>query len=370
MIQIGKARHACRWFAAASFSFLSVPAMAQQPNAASAEPPSGFVTAVESTKPLAYYRLEATSGKSETGDTLYQPSGGVEVFGSCAPIGDPQNHCLKLNGKDGWISTTQKGGVAGAGSIMAWINLAELPSKENHFFYIAGESEVGNDLDLQVETDDTVHFYTAAGSNINYTPEAGSLIDRWHMVVATFDTESHVRAIYWDGKAVKHDQDAGKPDKNNAFTIGDSPVFSDRFFDGAIDEVALWSRSLTAAEIATIYNAAVSSPGEPLSSASHATPSLVQVGGRIAEANLIKKVRPVYPAEAKAARVQGTVEFTAIISKEGTVRSLQLVRGHPLLVDAARDAIMQWQYRPMLLNGQPVAVRTDIIINFSFSIRQ
>jgi protein TonB len=93
----------------------------------------------------------------------------------------------------------------------------------------------------------------------------------------------------------------------------------------------------------------------------------VPIGGRVAEANLIRKITPQYPPLARTARVQGQVEFTATISKEGNIENLQLVRGHPLLVQAARDAVMQWKYRPTLLNGQPVEVVTDIIVNFTLS---
>ncbi len=93
----------------------------------------------------------------------------------------------------------------------------------------------------------------------------------------------------------------------------------------------------------------------------------LRIGGVVAEANLIHRVQPVYPSLAKSARVQGTVEFTAVISKEGRVENLQLVRGHPLLVNAARDAILQWQYRPTLLNGQAVEVLTTITVNFTLS---
>ncbi len=93
----------------------------------------------------------------------------------------------------------------------------------------------------------------------------------------------------------------------------------------------------------------------------------IRVGGGVSEANLIRKVQPIYPALAKAARIQGTVEFTATISKEGSIENLQLVRGHPLLLNAARDAVLQWKYRPTLLNGQPVEVITDIIVNFTLT---
>jgi len=91
----------------------------------------------------------------------------------------------------------------------------------------------------------------------------------------------------------------------------------------------------------------------------------VRVATGVAEANLTRKVMPVYPPLAKAARVQGLVEFTAIINKEGVIARLQLLRGHPLLVQAARDAVLQWRYRPTLLNGQPVEVTTGILVNFT-----
>ncbi len=87
----------------------------------------------------------------------------------------------------------------------------------------------------------------------------------------------------------------------------------------------------------------------------------------MSEANLIRKVQPVYPPLARSARVQGTVEFRAIIDKEGNIENLQLVRGHPLLVNAAKQAVLQWKYRPTLLNGQPVEVITDITVHFTLS---
>jgi protein TonB len=65
--------------------------------------------------------------------------------------------------------------------------------------------------------------------------------------------------------------------------------------------------------------------------------------------------------------VQGTVEFTAVISKDGNIEDLKLVRGHPLLVNSAREAVLQWKYKPTELNGQPVEVITDIIVNFTLS---
>jgi protein TonB len=65
--------------------------------------------------------------------------------------------------------------------------------------------------------------------------------------------------------------------------------------------------------------------------------------------------------------VQGTVKFTATISKDGNIENLQLVSGHPLLVNAAKEAVLQWKYKPTLLNGEPVEVITEIIVNFTLS---
>ena len=87
----------------------------------------------------------------------------------------------------------------------------------------------------------------------------------------------------------------------------------------------------------------------------------------LSEANLLKRVQPVYPPLARQARVQGTVELRAIISTTGTIENLIVVRGHPLLAAAAIEAVRQWRYRPYLLNNQPVEVETEITVNFLLS---
>jgi protein TonB len=96
-------------------------------------------------------------------------------------------------------------------------------------------------------------------------------------------------------------------------------------------------------------------------------PARIRVGGNVQAANLIRKITPIYPPLAKQARIQGVVRFTAIIGKDGTIQNLQLVGGHPLLVEAARQAVTQWQYKPTLLNGEPVEVVTQIEVNFTLS---
>ena len=108
-------------------------------------------------------------------------------------------------------------------------------------------------------------------------------------------------------------------------------------------------------------------PPPPVKEDKKATPSRIRVGGNVQAANLIRKITPIYPPLAKQARIQGVVRFTAIIGKDGTIQNLQLVSGHPLLVEAARQAVTQWQYKPTLLNGEPVEVVTQIDVNFTLS---
>jgi len=97
------------------------------------------------------------------------------------------------------------------------------------------------------------------------------------------------------------------------------------------------------------------------------TPKRIRVGGQVQTAKLINKVQPVYPPLAKQARIQGTVRLQAVIAKDGSVVELQVLSGHPLLQQAALDAVRQWRYHPTLLNTEPVEVVTTIDVIFTLS---
>lgn len=88
---------------------------------------------------------------------------------------------------------------------------------------------------------------------------------------------------------------------------------------------------------------------------------------RMMEANLIHRVQPDYPALARQVRVQGQVVLRAMISREGEIENLQVLSGHPMLAQAAVDAVRQWRYRPYVLNGEPVEVETQVTVNFVLS---
>jgi TonB family protein len=84
-------------------------------------------------------------------------------------------------------------------------------------------------------------------------------------------------------------------------------------------------------------------------------------------ANLITKITPVYPPEAKKARIQGKVILQAVIGKEGHVENLKVVSGPNELEQSAMDAVRQWVYKPYLVNGEPVDVTTKITVTYTLA---
>ena len=79
------------------------------------------------------------------------------------------------------------------------------------------------------------------------------------------------------------------------------------------------------------------------------------------------RVQPLYPPLSRQARIQGQVVIRAVISRNGMIENLQVLSGHPMLVQAAIDAVKQWRYRPYFLNGEPVEVETQVTVNFLLS---
>ncbi len=90
----------------------------------------------------------------------------------------------------------------------------------------------------------------------------------------------------------------------------------------------------------------------------------IKVGGNVQEALVIARPNPVYPPLARQARIQGNVVLHAIIDKDGKVSELQVISGHPLLVQSALEAVKSWRYRPTQLNGEAVEVDTTITVSF------
>jgi protein TonB len=80
---------------------------------------------------------------------------------------------------------------------------------------------------------------------------------------------------------------------------------------------------------------------------------------------LIKQVQPIYPKIALISHTEGTVLLAAVIDTQGRITQLRALRGHPLLIPAALDAVQQWRYKPYILNGAAVEVETQVSVVFT-----
>jgi periplasmic protein TonB len=80
---------------------------------------------------------------------------------------------------------------------------------------------------------------------------------------------------------------------------------------------------------------------------------------------LLHRVDPEYPESAKSQHIQGAVELEAQVLGDGTVGNVAVLRGHPLLAEAAASAIKQWKYQPYSVNGRQVERQERITVKFS-----
>lgn len=93
----------------------------------------------------------------------------------------------------------------------------------------------------------------------------------------------------------------------------------------------------------------------------------IRVGGNVQAKQIVRKVSPVYPPDARVRGVQGTVRMTALIGLDGSIQYLQTLSGPAELVPASMQSVRQWKYKPTLLNGRPCYVVTQIDVNFVLS---
>jgi TonB family protein len=95
-------------------------------------------------------------------------------------------------------------------------------------------------------------------------------------------------------------------------------------------------------------------------------PQQLRIGGEAEQAKLIHKVQPVYPTPAKAAGVQGKVLLDTVISADGIPQEIRVISSpSDDLTQSALEAVRQWRYSPPLLNGQPVEVVTEVMVNYT-----
>lgn len=94
-------------------------------------------------------------------------------------------------------------------------------------------------------------------------------------------------------------------------------------------------------------------------------PKVVRVGGNLVAPKPIKKVSPEYPDLARTARLGAIIIMEAQVDTRGQVKTVNVLRGHPLFDEAAVAAVKQWRYRPLLLNGEPTEFILTVTITFN-----
>jgi TonB family protein len=107
---------------------------------------------------------------------------------------------------------------------------------------------------------------------------------------------------------------------------------------------------------------AAQTPGNPSASSHSVIPS------DRAEQNLVTFVQPDYPPLAKATSVVGKVRVEIVIDETGSVKTLKLISGHPMLAPSAIQAIKKWKYRPFEVDGKPTAVETAVEVSMPQNI--
>jgi protein TonB len=115
-------------------------------------------------------------------------------------------------------------------------------------------------------------------------------------------------------------------------------------------------RTLTAAVVLAAGVAAQQAGGQRL-----------RVSSELQQAKIVSTAMPVYPVLAKRGRIEGTVKLQAVIDKDGKVDKVETLSGHPILEQAAVEAVRKWRYRPTVLNGENVEVVTTIDVVFKLS---
>ena len=95
-------------------------------------------------------------------------------------------------------------------------------------------------------------------------------------------------------------------------------------------------------------------------------PRVVRISGGVAAGNILTKVQPVYPQDAKEQHIGRSVVMHARIDTAGNIADLEVVSGPEVLRASALEAVKQWTYKPYVLNGRPVDIDTTITVNYSF----
>ena len=172
---------------------------------------------------------------------------------------------------------------------------------------------------------------------------------------------------------------AGRDFYRANFEVRDGPDDQARICSVAKDYLLLWNIQVWSKKAvetgALTLNAITALPvapepketDPPPTALGQTRPMVVRVVQGISLGLLIKKVQPIYPKDARYKGIQGTVRMRARISKAGEVGDLEVIDGPIELAVSAVNAVRLWRYKPYLLNGDPVAVQTEVEVNYKLS---
>ena len=104
--------------------------------------------------------------------------------------------------------------------------------------------------------------------------------------------------------------------------------------------------------------------GSGMQRASSVEPERIEIPPTAAENSVLHRVEPEYPEDARQMQLQGAVVLDVQIRQDGSVQGITLVSGQPLLVQAAKDAVQQWRFKPHNVNGHAASMETRITLNF------
>jgi periplasmic protein TonB len=135
---------------------------------------------------------------------------------------------------------------------------------------------------------------------------------------------------------------------------------------GSIKKAAPSDEAPPTAPAAVAFDDSGAIPGSVFSNSAKAkvAPHVVAISAGLADGMILRKTQPVYPKFAQEAHISGKVVLKATITKQGTIEGVQVVSGPKILAPSAVEAVRTWQYRPYMLDGQPVSVETSITIVF------
>ena len=209
---------------------------------------------------LGYWRFDPVFqlGSCVNGFTgTAQGNAAIGAAGSGCPIyGDPLNQALVLDGNGSFLSTSLTGQIGNQGSMLAWVYLTVEPSTTGRIFSVVNQSQVGNNYDVQIETDNLARFYAGGAVAVYSQPLS---LNQWHFLAATLAANG-TADLYVDGQLAATAGGGGHSVTTDPVCIGASESFANRYFQGRIDEVAIYNVTLTFAQIAALYETALAPP--------------------------------------------------------------------------------------------------------------